>query len=353
MRYEITRGRWAALALTLLALASCGGSGVGGGSSPPPGPPPSKIFLADTANRAIGSLIDPNPAPGTYAVDRAITGSATGLGTPGGSPSESDIPSIALDVFGDRLYVATQTSALVFDQVGNTSGNAAPSRSLQSVANNHAVNFFGLHITAGDALYAVEPSGEVHVFDNASALDGSVIPDRTIAPNVGSPVTSSFGIAVDATEKNVLYVGVTASSSRIIAFKNADTVNTAQGVTLTPDRTLTFTSAVGSFGLDQDRDILYAAQSDGRILVLDSASTRMDTTPNRTITLPVPVTTSSSTQLRIFVDAANNRLYAVNGTTAFIVNGASIADDAMLGATQITVSSGTGPSLFSAVAVSP
>jgi hypothetical protein len=66
------------------------------------------------------------------------------------------------------------------------------------------------------------------------------------------------------------------------------------------------------------------------------------------MTLTVP---TSSKQLFLTVDTDNNRLYAVNGTTAFIISGASVADDAMLGATQLNISSAS--TLFSAVAVAP
>jgi len=346
MRLGSARRGWVALALALLFLAGCGGSGVGGPSAPP-GPPPSKLFVADAANLAIGSLIDPNPAPGTLAVDRIVAGPSTGLGTPGGTASVASIPSVALDALGDRLYVAVQSSALVFDHIGTANGDVRRSRSLQSVVNAHAVNFFGLHITAGDTLYAVEPTGEVRVFNNASGLDGSVTPDRTITPNIGAAINSTFGVVVDAGQ-NMLYAGVVTSSPRIIVFNNADTAN----ATLPADRTLTFAAAVGSFCVDQDRDILYVAQSDGRILSFNRASILSGTSPpNRTITLPVPTTTTSSKQLFVTVDTDNNRLYAVNGTTVFIVNGASIADDAMLGATQLTVSPAS--TLFSAVAVKP
>jgi len=327
----------------LFFVAGCGGSSVGGPSAPPP---PSKLFVADAANRAIGSLIDPNPAPGTLAVDRIVAGPSTGLGTPGGTPSVASIPSIALDAAGDRLYVAVQGSALVFDHIGTVNGDVPRSRSLQSVVNAHVVNFFGLHITAADTLYAVEPTGEVRVFNNASTLDGAVAPDRTITPNIGAAINSTFGVVVDAGQ-DMLYVGVAPSSSSIVVFNNAATAN----ATLAPDRTLNFSAAVGSFCLDQDRDILYVAQSDGRIVSFDNASALATGTPTPNRTMTLTTITTSSKQLFVTVDTDNNRLYAVNGTTVFIVSGASIADDAMLGATQLTVSPAS--TLLSAVAVRP
>src|SRR5262245_28435980 len=194
-------------ALALLVLAGCGGAS--SPSSPPAAPAtsPSKVFFADAANLAIGSLINPNPAPGIFSLDRFVAGPDTGLGTPGGASSVTSIPSIVIDADADRLYVATQGSALVFDRISTASGNVPRSRSLQSVVAGHAVNFFRLHLTANDVLYVAEQTGEVRVFSNASALDGSVTPDRTITPNIGATINSTSGVAVDINiARNKLYV---------------------------------------------------------------------------------------------------------------------------------------------------
>jgi len=349
MRFDIAYRRWA-VALALGGLAACGGGSVGP-SAPPAGPPPGKVFFADAANRAIGSLIDPNPPPGTIAADRIVSGPDTGLGAPGGTPSESAIPSVALDADADRLYVATQSNVLVFDQIDTAGGNIPPSRSMTA----SGVNFLHLSLDSrDDVLYTVDSAGVAHIFNAASTRSGQTVPDRTITPDLGgNAVATTFGIAVDV-DRDELYVGVATSPPRIVVFNNAGTANTTSAP-LAPDRTLSFATPVGSFFLDPVHDILYAAQSDGKIVVFDNASLLASGTPvpDRTMTLPVPATTASSRQLFIVVDTANNRLYAVNGTTAFIVSGASIADDAMLGATQITVSSGAAPSLFSAVAAKP
>jgi hypothetical protein len=194
------------------------------------------------------------------------------------------------------------------------------------------------------SLYAAQPTGEVRVFNNASTRDGSVTPDRTITPMVATPITSTFGVAVD-TANNILYLGVAPSS--IMVFANADTANGS----LPPARTLTFSQGIGSFYLDSDRDILYVARSDGKIVVFDQAHMlAAGTSPNRTMTL-------SSGQLFVFVDVPVNRLYAVNGTTGFIISGANVAADPMLSATPISVSppspSSTPPLLSAVAAAAP
>jgi hypothetical protein len=185
MRSSIVSGRWRpiGLALALLALASCGG---GGGSSEP-ATPPGKLFVVDAFNRAIASMSNSNPGPGYFAIERIISGSNTGLGTPGGTPSPSTIPSIALDAAADRLYVATQLNTRVFDQISTAKGNVS-SRSISAPS----VNFLNLSIDpATNTLYTVGPSGVVNIFSSAHTLNGSTTPSRTITPDFGRVPSSA------------------------------------------------------------------------------------------------------------------------------------------------------------------
>src|SRR5687768_7025955 len=120
-----------ASALILVGMAGCGGGGGGDGGD---GRPSSKLFVVDSGNQAIGSMINPNPSPGTLAVDRIISGANTGLGTPGiGTPSVSTLPSLALDAAGDRIYVATQLSVLQWENAGFASGNTPRTRAFTSL----------------------------------------------------------------------------------------------------------------------------------------------------------------------------------------------------------------------------
>ena len=344
-----TAARWwglVGLALAVLSLASCGG---GGGDSTPP-TPPGKLFVVDAFNRAIGSMSNSNPGTGFFAIERVISGSNTGLGTPGGTPSPSTLPSIALDAAADRLYVATQLNTRVFDQISLANGNVS-SRSISAPS----VNFLNLSIDpATNTLYTVGPSGVVNIFSSAHTINGSTTPSRTITPDfVASSVISTFGIAIDATSRNMLYVGVNFNGATSIAvFNNAASADTTGAAPLAPSRTFSLATAPGAFYLDTVNDRLYTAQFNGPILVFDIASGLSGlVAPSRTISLPVTATSFSSNQLFIFVDTTNDRLHAVNGTTGFILNGASTAADPITTYTKFTINSPT--TVFSAVAAKP
>ena len=350
--------RWGALGLclTFLALASCGGGGGGGGGSSGPVTPPGKVFAVDSMNHAIGSMSNPNPGAGAFAVERIVSGSSTGLGTPCAicTPTPSNLPSIALDAAADRLYVATQLNTRVFDSISTANGNVS-SRSISA----SGVQFLNIAIDPANnnTLYTVGSSGVVNIFSSAHTINGFVTPSRTITPDFGaSTVISTFGIAIDATSRDLLYVGENFNgATNISVFSNASTADTTGGAALAPSRTFSFAIAPGAFYLDTVHDRLYTARFDGPILVYDIASGLSGAVgaASRTITLPVTPTSFSSSQLYIFVDTTNDRLYAVNGSTGFILNGASTANDPITTYTQFSVTASSPTTVFSAVAVKP
>jgi hypothetical protein len=152
----------------------------------------------------------------------------------------------------------------------------------------------------------------------------------------------------------MLYVGVNFNgATSIVVFNNAAAADTTGGAALAPDRTLNFPTAPGAFYLDTVHDRLYTAQFNGPILVFDNASGLMTGTvaPSRTISLQITQTSFASSQLYIFVDTINDRLYAVNGTTGFILSNASTATDPITTYTTFTITSPT--TVFSAVAAKP
>ena len=363
MRSTIVSGRWRTigLALALLALANCGGGG--GGSSAPPAPG-SKLFITDGGNHALVSIINAAPTlNSTFTIDRTVQGSSTGLGTPGGTPSISSIPSIALDAANDRLFASTQTSVVVFDNAGTANGNAAFSRRISATVNTtgvfRSVNFYGLYVnTTSNILYVADVTGDVHAFDNASTRNGATTPDRTVTPNLGATqVIFPFGIAVDKA-RDLLYVGIVPSGSPafMIVFNGASTANTntAPNQSRAPDRTIVLPGA-GAFYLDEANDRLYVSRFDGFAYVFDNASQIASGTPaqNRTIDL------LDGVQKFIFVDTSRDKLYAVgnnpnppnNQSVLDIIDNASTADG--MNVTGLSVFITATDIRLSAVAVKP
>lgn len=331
--------------LAMLGLAGCGGGGGGG-----PSGTSSKMFVVDSGNCAIGSMIDSNPTPGTFTVDRIIQGPATDLGACGGTPSVSTLPGFALDPVADRMWVATQLSVLIWDNAGLVSGNTRWTRKMTSTVNEgglRGINFWSLfHDRTNNRLYAAEPRGDVHVYNGAATLSGSVTPNRSIKPDLGTEeVFFNFGVAVDLA-RDLLYVGVVPSDSRIIVYENQSSISVSPGTAVTPNRILNIAGGASSFYLDAANDRLYVAITGGPIRVYDNASGLTTGTPqhDRTFTL-------GDTQKYIFVDPGSNRLYGVSENLVYIIPNASTAHGPSVTGTVITVQ--TSGSLFSAVAVKP
>jgi hypothetical protein len=199
------------------------------------------------------------------------------------------------------------------------------------------VNFYAISIdTVNNRLYSADTTGEVHVFNNASTLNGpgSKTPDRTVTPNAGS-IIGTFGVGVDTT-KDKLYVGAipNGASAFIMVYDGAAAANTntVPSNSKVPDRTITVPGA-GAFHLDQANDRLYVSLFNGIVWVFNSASTLSGTpTPNRTIDLGAGVAVAQI-QYFIFVDTSRNKLYAVGNegsgaaSILWIIDNADTAND--------------------------
>ena len=339
--------RWCAVLLLALATA-CGGGGGDGGSADS-GPAPSKAFVADSGQAAIGSSRNANPAPGPLVVDRIITGPNTML--------TSSLQDIALDAVNDRMYVSDTRSILVFNNVSTANGNVAPSRVVSVCCGGPSGlgNFVGIYLdTVHDRLYAgvndnLGTTKEVQVFDGVSSLSN-------VAPTRSFTFTTNFvmDVAVDTT-KNVLYVLCLDPGGLIqmLSFNGADTLTGSVAPTRTISIGGSFSSgwAAGIF-VDPANDRLYAPSNDGRVFVFDNASSKngaisgvgATAVPERTINLPLPAMTS------IFVELTADRLYAADNAGVNIIDNASTVNGTPAVTTRVLA---PGGSSFRAVAVKP
>ena len=340
----ITAARLVVLMFVVLSLGSCGGGG-GGGSSPGP----SKVFVADSGNAAIGSVINPNPAPGSITVDRIIKGTSSN-----GIVSLGIVPALLFDAGRNQLYVSNETSIFVFNNASTANGPVDYSRRIATLAPLGGGNFNSLQLDSGrDMLYVGDLTAGVRIYHNASTANEiggpDRVPDRTIS-------SASFGtdfrirdIAVDQAN-DVLYVAVvTIAPSLAMSVFVFDTASTLNNINVTPNRSITLTtSTYGTMGLfvDVAHDRLFVADSSGDVFVIENAHSKSGgptSPPDRVVILPSPVT-------RLAVDTVNDRLYAAGGTSAlYIVPGVSTASGS-ISATAV-LPSATGN--FTAVAITP
>ena len=324
----------------LLGLAACGGGGggsygggSGGGGGMPTSAAPSKLFGADSAHRAIGSLANPNPPGGPLVVDRIIIGNTyTGL--------SNNLGSLALDPALDYLYVGNGSSIRVFYGASQADGDIPPVR---IVTNNTAGGNTGSlfldtlhnHLYVGD-----DDVGAVRVFDNASGINGPTASTRLV-----TGLGTVFGVAVDTTANDILYVSNRdATSTYQISVFTASTANGAATPSRTITPTLSTNLSVGGISLDAVADRLYVAgATNATVMVFDGASTANgQIAPTRTLTFPNTISS-------VVIDAVNNRLYAVSLGAIYILNNASAATDPITVAAILALSGGN----FTAVAVSP
>ena len=313
------------LAFVFAVLSACGGSG---GDDGPSG---SKLFAGDSANQAIGSLANANPGPGALPVDRIIVGSNTLLG--------GSINGFAMDAANDRLYVANGSSVLVFNNASGADGNISPSRVLTSTGFGNNSVFLD---TTNDRLYVSDSTFGIRVYDNASTAT-SATPARSITLSTGGTV---YGVTVDVA-KDILYALVSETSGTfsysVRVLDDADSLDGSE----TPSRTIQLSSQITNSGLflDPAADRLYIGTASATVMVYDNASMKdvtSATPPDRTIVFPGGGST------KVAVDTVNDRLYAVTGSSGFILSNVSTASGAVA-ATQVFVSGAN----LTAVAIRP
>ena len=184
----------------------------------------------------------------------------------------------------------------------------------------------------------------VRVFNNASAINGSIASNRLIG---GFRVV--HGVAVD-TGRNILYVSNESNSgSAIDVFDHADTVNgnavPARRIMMLVDNRTFLTWGIF---LDAAHDRLYVTSLDYTVRVFDAVSTANGSMPP-TRTLAVPPVTTGIGFSSVFVDVANDRLYAVGISAIAVVQNVSTTSDASTAAVVFPPSLGD----FTAVVVAP
>ena len=330
--------------IAALGLAACGKAYNGGSMTygMPTGGAPSKLFAADSTDKVVGSLANPDPATGSLMVDRVI-----GPTSPyfyNYANFSMNIGSLALDATRDYLYVGNGTSILVFHGASMANGDLFTNATIGTIGNTGSMFLDA----ANDRLYVGDDAVDVKVFSGASMANGT--PTPRLITGMSKPI---HGVAVD-TGRNILYVSNDtvggSTTHQIMVFDNAATVTNAG-----PNRTITPTvsnanQTVGGISIDATRDVLYVAGGSAsmQVMVFAGASAANDmsgaTAPSKILTMP-------SGMLKVVVDTVNDRLYAVGSNGhIYLVEAVSTLSSGAATAKDASLSNG---GMLTAVAVSP
>ena len=179
-----------------------------------------RLYVANTAVSSILVFNNASSTTGMVTPDQTIL-PASGTACGDNATNKMDLCAprgIFVDTINDRLYVAntTASSILVFDNASSiTSGMIAPDRTILPASGTacgdsgttkmdlcSSANIFVDAVN--DLLYVANTNANsILVFNNASTVDGSVVPDRVIAkgtdPDDNTTLNSPFGVFVDTT----------------------------------------------------------------------------------------------------------------------------------------------------------
>lgn len=238
------------------------------------------ILLASLVAAISGCVISPRIIPGQPTPTPTATPTPTSSPTPSPTPTPTPIPPAT----AGKLYVTNQAgnSIVRFDNALNATGNVAPGAQINGSSTGlEAPQFVALDTTA-DRLYVANAGGtsqpaSVLIFDGISTLSGNAAPTRTIA-GANTLFVHPSSVALDQ-GRDLLYV---ADGVDIYVY----TASTANGdLAATRDITVSFT--IQQIFLDAANDRLYASDAaNNAVNVFDNASTLPAgaATPTRSIT---------------------------------------------------------------------
>lgn len=232
-----------------------------------------------------------------------------------------------------------------FDQAFTASGNVPPAVTITGASTQLNAPAYIFLDTAADRLY-VANNGDfsILVFDNISTKTGNAAPDRVIT-GTATALVSPTDVSLDA-GRNLLYV---ADDTQIEVFGSASTADGAA----TPLKTFTPGFSVSAVFIDGANDRLYAADQVGNAIdIYDTASTLAsgNITASRTLT---GANTHLGAPSGIQIDGGG-RLVVSNGSAKSITifNGAATVTGNIAPSAEI-VGSNTGFSAPNQIVIDP
>ena len=174
-----------------------------------------RLYVANDVANSILVYDNASTINGNVAPDSTISGAATALNGPA---------ILWYDAASDTLYVTNYTgSILIFNSASTLTGNVAPVRTISGAATLLNQPYGTWYDSTSDSLYVADYSANsIFVFSNASTINGNVAPDRIIS-GASTALKGPVGIWFDSASDR-LYTG-NWSGNTILVFNNASTIN--------------------------------------------------------------------------------------------------------------------------------
>ncbi len=211
------------------------------------------LFIASESNDTIAVYDSFLTATGTRQPDRNVTGEASMIDNP---------TSVAIDQLNDVLYVINKQdeNVYVFEDVSleTFDGEVEPSR----MFTRNSGTFSPDQVYFANGTVYVADDEVIYMFDDNGTLDGSVQPDRQFSSGLFGSNTR-FNISVDSRDRMIL----TDRGSEVFIYNNASQIDGSP----MPDLTITVEEAGGLHAASIDSfDTLYAMDLfDDAIYVFD------------------------------------------------------------------------------------
>lgn len=282
------------------------------------------LFITNFTGNSVTSYEDPASVNGNIAPHTNLSGAQTQLSNP------SDI---VIDRNGALLasnFNAGALSVTAYDNASAANGNLTPNRNVSGAATGITSPTTLAINNANDLVFVANIGAGAHisVYSGAStvAFNGNLPPIRTIT---SAELTSPFGINFDANDN--LYVANNGTNA-VLVYAGASALNGA----VSPARILTSAAFAGLFDVYVDnQDRLYVVKSAGQVLTFNNASSRNGVvSPDFTLTVTGAVSLTAiavdDSNTGYIVDNPASRVYAFDNIATR--NGALTPDRTIAGA---------------------
>ncbi len=282
----------------------------GGSPTPTPGTTAETLYVSDSSTNSILRFSNAAVATGN-ASPAVLSGAATQLNSP---------QHIFIDEPNNRLYVANQGtgSVLVWDAASTKSGPAAPNRTISGLATN-LLSPVDVAVDTGKDLLYVADGRDVFVFSGASTANGSPPPLHDI--QVGFVIG---GMYLDATNDRLFLTDP--GANQVNVFNNASTLN----LTVAPSRSIfgsaTLLNQPTGVAVDSVNKLIVSNAGNNSITVYVNAAAVNNNAPssitlqgaNTTLNVPHQIAVNKTSPVEVFVansGAANVPIFSNLGQT--------------------------------------